>query len=73
MEDMYLNVDDALRPNGHLQDHPHRRVQLHGTEQHHIEVLQQGMGIELVEEVHYGVRMQGGGAHHHVLFALGAM
>jgi len=31
------------------------------------------MGVELVEEVHDGIRVQGGGAYHHVLLTLGTM
>lgn len=35
--------------------------------------LQQGVRVELVEEVHDGVGVQRGGAHHHVLLALRAV
>lgn len=68
-----LYVDDALRPNGHLQYHSHRCVQLHGTEQHHIEVLQQGMRIELVQKVHYRIRVQRCRAYDYMLLALSTM
>lgn len=68
-----LDVDDALRPDRHLQDHSHRGVQLHGTEQHHVEILQQRMGVELVEKVHDRVGMQCGRADDYMLFALGTM
>lgn len=68
-----LYVDDALRPDGHLQDHAHGGVQLHRTEQHHVEVLQQRMRVELVQKVHNGVRVQRGRADDHVFLALGAM
>lgn len=68
-----LYIDDSLRPYGHLQYHAHRGVQLHGTQQHHIEILQQWMRVELVEEVHDGVRMQCGRTDHHMLLALRSM
>lgn len=68
-----LDVDDALRPNRHLQDHAHRGVQLHRAEQHHVKVLQQRMRVELIQEVHDGVCVQRGRTDDHVLFALGAM
>lgn len=29
---IYLNVNDTLRPNRHLQDHPHGGVELHGAQ-----------------------------------------
>lgn len=67
----HLNVNDSLGPDGHLQYHPHRRVELHWAEQHHVVVLQQGMGVELVQEVHDGVGVQRRRADDHVLLALG--
>lgn len=36
----------------------------------HLSNLQQGMGIELIQEVHDGVRLQRRAANYHVLLAL---
>lgn len=35
--------------------------------------LQKWMGVELIQEVHDGVGVQGGGAHDHVALRLGTM
>lgn len=65
-----LDENDALRPDGHLQNHGQILIELAGREQHHVEVLEHGMRVELVEKVHDDVLLQRCGAHDHVTFGL---
>lgn len=70
VESRALDENDALRPDGHLQNHGQILIELTRREQHHVEVLEHGMCVELVEKVHDDVLLQRGGAHDHVAFGL---
>lgn len=70
LERRALDVDDAVGPEGHLEEEPHALVQLMGAQEQDVEVLpgpawcdregkgkgvgdlELGVGVELIEEVH---------------------